>query len=91
MKGYKQRRYGQYTLKQGKICLPIDVEISSDRTLIQKKARKKPKYKNICIGIQRTWNMKCFVIAVITDATGNGTEGLNYLDTLPGEHSINSL
>jgi len=26
--------------------------------------------------IQRTWNMKCFVMPIITGATGNLTKGL---------------
>jgi hypothetical protein len=38
------------------------------------------------------WNMKCFVIAVITGATGNVSKSLQkYLETIPGQHSIDSL
>jgi hypothetical protein len=38
------------------------------------------------------WNMKCFVIPVITGATGIATKGLKkYLYTIPGKHSIYSL
>jgi hypothetical protein len=38
------------------------------------------------------WNKKCFVIPVITGATGIITRGLKkYLETIPGKHSIDSL
>jgi hypothetical protein len=38
------------------------------------------------------WNMKCFVIPVITGATGIVIKGLKkYLETIPGKHSIDSL
>jgi hypothetical protein len=53
-----------------KICLLIAVAIPSDRNVIQKESEKKLKYKNLSIKTQRMWNMKCFVIPVITGATG---------------------
>jgi hypothetical protein len=56
--------------KKDKTCLLIDVEIPSDKNVIQKEAEKKLKYKNLSIEIQRIWNMKCFVIPVIIVATG---------------------
>jgi hypothetical protein len=59
-----------------KICLLIDVAIPSDRNLIQKESEKKLKYKNLRIKIQRMWNMKCFVLPVISGATGIVTKGL---------------
>jgi hypothetical protein len=38
------------------------------------------------------WNMKCFVIPVITGAMGIISKSLkNYLETIPGQHSIDSL
>jgi hypothetical protein len=75
-----------------KICLLIDVAIPSDRNVIQKEFEKKLKYKNLSIEIQRMWNMKCFVIPVITGATGIVTRGLKtYLETIPGKHSVDSL
>jgi hypothetical protein len=55
--------------------LLTDVPIPSDRNVIQKEAEKKLKYKNLSIEIQRMWNMKCFVIPVITGATGIVSEG----------------
>jgi hypothetical protein len=55
----------------------------------------KSKYKtheNLSIEIQRMWNMKCFVIPVITGATGIVNKSLQkYLETTPGQHSIDSL
>jgi hypothetical protein len=75
-----------------KICLLIDVAIPSDRNAIQKESEKKWKYKNLSIEIQRMWNMKCFVIPVMTGATGIVTRGLKkYLETITGKHLIDSL
>jgi hypothetical protein len=38
------------------------------------------------------WNMKCFIVPVITGATGTVSKGLNeYLETVAGKHSIDSL
>jgi hypothetical protein len=78
--------------KEDRICLLIDVAIPSDRNEIQKEAEKKLKYKNLSIEIQRKWNMKCFVIPVITGATGIVSRSLKkYLETILGQHSIVSI
>jgi hypothetical protein len=38
------------------------------------------------------WNVKCFVIPVIIGVTGIVTRGLKqYLGTIPGKHSIDSI
>jgi hypothetical protein len=75
-----------------KIFLLIDVAIPSDRNIIQKESETKLKYKNLSIEIQRIWNMKCFVIPVITEAIGIATKGLKkYMETIPGKHSTDSL
>jgi hypothetical protein len=75
-----------------KTCLLIDVAIPSDKNVIQKEAEKKLKCKNLSIEIQRMWNMKCFVIPVIIGATGIVSKSLQkYLETIPGQHSIDSL
>jgi hypothetical protein len=58
------------------MCLLIDVTIKSDRNVTQKESEKKLKYKNLSVEIQRMWNMKYFVIPVITGATGIVTKGL---------------
>jgi hypothetical protein len=66
--------------------------IPSDKNVIQKEAEKKLQYKNLSIEIQRMWNMKCFVIPVIIGATGIVSKSLQkYLETMPGQHSIDSL
>jgi hypothetical protein len=78
--------------KEDKTCLLIDVAIPSDKNVIQKEAEKKLKYKSLSIEIQRMWNMKCFVISVIIGATGIVSKSLQkYLETIPGQQSIDSL
>jgi hypothetical protein len=62
--------------KKDKICFLINVEIPSDRNVIQKESEKKLKCKNLSIEIQRMWNMKCFVIPLIIGTTGIVTKGL---------------
>jgi hypothetical protein len=70
----------------------IDVAILSDKNVIQKEAEKKLNYKNLSIEIRRMWNMKCFVIPVIIGATGIVSKSLQkYLETILGQHSIDSL
>jgi hypothetical protein len=62
------------------------------KNVIQKEAEKKLKYKNISIEIQRMWNVKCFVISVTIGATGIVSKSLQkYLETIPGQHSVDSL
>jgi hypothetical protein len=52
--------------KTDKICLLADVAIPSDSNVIQNEAEENLKHKNLSTGIQRMWNMKRFVIPVIT-------------------------
>jgi hypothetical protein len=78
--------------KKDKTCLLIDVAMPSDKNVVQKEAEKKLKYKNVSIEIHRMWNMKCSVIPVIFGATGIVSKSLQkYLETIPGQHSIDSL
>jgi hypothetical protein len=77
--------------KKDKMCLLIGVAIPSDKNVVQKDAEKKLKYKNLSmpIEIQRMWNMKCFVIPIITWVTGIVSKSLqHYMETIPGQHSI---
>jgi hypothetical protein len=78
--------------KKDKTCLLIDVAIPSNKNVILKEAENKLKYKYLSIEIQRMWNMKCFVIPVIIGATRIVSKSLQkYLETIPGQHSIDSL
>jgi hypothetical protein len=64
----------------------------NNNNIMQKEAEKKLMYKNLSTEIQRMWNMKCFVIPVIIGATGIVRKCLqNCLETIPGQHSIDSL
>ena len=77
--------------KKETTCTLIDVAIPADRNVVQKEAEKKLKYKNLCIEIQRMWNLKCTVVPVIIGATGIVTRSLKKnLETIPGNHSIDS-
>jgi hypothetical protein len=48
--------------KKEKICPLIDVSVPSDRNVTYKEAKNKLKYKNLCIEIQRMWDLKCSVL-----------------------------
>ena len=56
--------------KEKRTCVLIDVAISGNRNVIKKEAEKILKYKDLTIEIQRMWNVKTKVIAVIIGATG---------------------
>jgi hypothetical protein len=59
-----------------KTCVLIEVAVPADRSVTQKEAEKKLKYKGLCVEIQREWNMNCMVIPVITGATVMVTKSL---------------
>jgi len=68
------------------------VAIPADRNVVQKEAENKLKYKSLCIEIQRKWNLKCTIVPVIIGATRIVTRSLKKnLETVPGNHSIDSL
>jgi len=74
------------------IIIMIDVAIPADRIVLQKEAEKKLKYKSLCIEIQRTWNLKCTIVPVITGVTGIVTRSLKKnLEAVLGKNSIDSL
>jgi hypothetical protein len=68
------------------------VAIPANRNVVQKKAKKKLKYKSLCIEMQRMWNLKCTIIPVIIGAIGIATRSLRTnLEAVSGKHSIDSL
>jgi len=63
------------------------VAIPANRNVVQKEAKKKLKYKSLCIVMQRMWNLKCKILPVKTGVTGTVTKGLRKnLDAIPGKH-----
>ena len=70
----------------------LDVAVLGDRNVIKKDAEKCLKYKDHTIEIQRMWNVKAEVIAVITGATGTISKPLRQcLTNIPGKHEIKEL
>ena len=53
-----------------KICALIDVAKPADRNVVQKETEKKLNYNILYIELQRMWNLKCTIVAVIIGATG---------------------
>jgi len=70
----------------------IDVAISGDRNVIKKEAEKILKYKDLKIEIQRMWNVKTKVIAIIRGATGTISKSFRkYVSNIPGKHEVKEL
>jgi len=77
--------------KKEKTCTLLDVAIPADKSVVQKEAEKKFKYKSLCIEIQRMWNLKCTIVPVIIGANGIVTRSLRKnLQAVPGKYSIDS-
>jgi len=55
--------------KRRKTSVLIDVVLSADINVTQKKAEKKL-VKSLCIEIKRMWNMKCMIIPVVIGYIG---------------------
>jgi len=73
-------------------CMLIDVAISGDRNVIKKEAQKTLKYEDFSIEIQRMWNVKTKVIAVIVRATGTISKLFRkYVSNIPGKHEVKEL
>jgi len=78
--------------KEQKKCKPIDVEISAERTVVQKEAEKKLKYKRLWIEMKRMWNLKHRIISVMCRATRILIEVLRKnLEAMAGKHSIDPI
>jgi hypothetical protein len=70
----------------------IDVAIPGDRNVIQKKAEKILKYKDLKIAIQCMWNVKIRVIPVMIGVTGAISKSFRkYVSTIPGNHDVREL
>ena len=66
--------------------------ISGDRNLVQKKAKKILKYKDLTTEIQRMWNVKTKVISVIIGVTGTISKSFRkYMSNIPGNHEVKEL
>jgi len=73
-------------------CMLIDVAISGDRNVIKKETEKILKYKDFTTEIQRMWNVKTEVIAVIIGATGTISKSFRkYVSNIPGKHEVREL
>ena len=60
--------------------------------MIKKEAEKILKYKDLTIEIQRMWNVKTWVIPVITGATGTISKSFRkYMSDIPGNHDVKEL
>ena len=73
-------------------CMLIDVAMSGERNVIIKEAQKILKYKDLTIEIQRMWNAKTKVIAVIIEATGTISKLFRkYVSNILGNHEVKEL
>jgi len=55
-------------------------------TITNNNSNKKLKYENLCIDIQRMWNLEFMIILVIIGATRLATKCLRkYLEMIPGK------
>jgi hypothetical protein len=78
--------------KSDKTCILIDVAIPEDRNVTPKEAKKKLKYKSLCIEIQQMWNKNCVIIHVVIGATRIVTKSLRkHLEAIPEKYSTDSL
>jgi hypothetical protein len=72
-------------------CVLIDV-IPGDRNVIKKESEKILKYQDLITEIQRMWNVKVKVIAVIIGATGTISKSLRQdLSNIRGKQEIKEL
>jgi hypothetical protein len=73
-------------------CMLIEVAIPGDRNVMKKEAEKFLKYKDLTIEIQRMWNVKAKLIAVIIGATGSISKSFRkYASDIPGNHDVKVL
>ena len=67
----------------------IEVAISGDRNVINKEAEKILKCKDLTIQMQRMWNVKTKMMAVIIGASGTISKSFRkYVSIIPGNHEV---
>ena len=67
----------------------IEVAISGDRNVINKEAEKILKCKDLTIQMQRMWNVKTKMMAVIIGASGTISKSFRkYVRIIPGNHEV---
>jgi hypothetical protein len=77
---------------ENRTCKLIDVAIPGDRNVIQNEAEMILKCKDLTIEIQRVWNVKTWIIPIITGATGTISKSFRkYVNTIPGNHDVREL
>ena len=60
--------------------------------MVQKKAEKILKYKDLTTEIQRMWNVKTKVLPVIIGATGTISKSFRkYVSNIPGNHEVKEV
>ena len=57
-------------------CKLIDMTVPPDRNITLKEIKKKSKYKDLELEIQRMWHMKTIVIPVVVGALGTVKKGM---------------
>ena len=57
-------------------CRLIDMTVPSDRNITLKEIKKKSKYKDLELEIQRLWHMKTIVIPVVVGELGTVKKGI---------------
>jgi len=70
----------------------IGVAISGDRNVMKKETENILKYKDLTTEIQRMWNIKTKVIAIIVGTIGTISKSFRkYACKIPGKHEVKEL
>jgi alkylhydroperoxidase/carboxymuconolactone decarboxylase family protein YurZ len=70
----------------------IDIAVPEDRNIGKKEKEKIEKYQDLRLELRRLWKAKIEVVPVVIGALGAYSPKLeNYLEAIPGEHSIPRL
>ena len=76
-----------------RLAILLDVAIPADFNIVDKEKEKIQKYQDLCLELQRIWNLRTITfVPIIIGATGAYSPNLpKYLDLLPGEHKLGPL